>query len=290
MRVQVSARVVPDVLSSWSCLVEHDVVTVTARGAARLRGGHPWVYRRRRGARDEAARRRGARRRRARRDARAPRCGRRALACRCGCSSRDAGDARRGAARGARCAPPTSCDGACCPAADAYRVVHAEADGLPGLVVDRYGDVCVLQTAARAMDAREAEIADAGGARAPARGWWWRATTRRRATSRGCRGGAASCAATGATTRALSRRRQPLRGRRARPTARPAAFSIRRRTTRAPPSTCRAAPRRSTRSPITAASRWRWRAAAPRRCWRSTRRRRRSSARAPTPSATAART
>src|SRR6185312_5965589 len=46
------------------------------------------------------------------------------------------------------------------PGADAYRVVHAEADGLPGLVVDRYADVCVLQTTARAMDAREAEIAD----------------------------------------------------------------------------------------------------------------------------------
>lgn len=46
------------------------------------------------------------------------------------------------------------------PGADAYRVVHAEADALPGLVVDRYGDVCVVQTAARAMDAREAEIAD----------------------------------------------------------------------------------------------------------------------------------
>jgi 23S rRNA (cytosine1962-C5)-methyltransferase len=45
------------------------------------------------------------------------------------------------------------------PGADAYRMVHAEADGLPGLVVDRYGDVCVLQTAARAMDAREAELA-----------------------------------------------------------------------------------------------------------------------------------
>jgi 23S rRNA (cytosine1962-C5)-methyltransferase len=43
--------------------------------------------------------------------------------------------------------------------ADAYRVVHGEADLLPGLVVDRYGDVAVLQTAARAMDAREPEIA-----------------------------------------------------------------------------------------------------------------------------------
>jgi 23S rRNA (cytosine1962-C5)-methyltransferase len=41
---------------------------------------------------------------------------------------------------------------------DAFRVVHGEADLLPGLVVDRYGDVAVLQTTARGMDAREAEI------------------------------------------------------------------------------------------------------------------------------------
>jgi 23S rRNA (cytosine1962-C5)-methyltransferase len=55
------------------------------------------------------------------------------------------------------------------PDADAYRLAHAEADGLPGLIVDRYGDVAVLQTTARAMDAREAElaaiVADVTGAR-----------------------------------------------------------------------------------------------------------------------------
>jgi 23S rRNA (cytosine1962-C5)-methyltransferase len=42
---------------------------------------------------------------------------------------------------------------------DAFRVVHGEADLLPGLVVDRYGDVAVIQTTARAMDAREGELA-----------------------------------------------------------------------------------------------------------------------------------
>jgi 23S rRNA (cytosine1962-C5)-methyltransferase len=42
---------------------------------------------------------------------------------------------------------------------DAFRVVHGEADLLPGLVVDRYGDVAVIQTTARAMDARESELA-----------------------------------------------------------------------------------------------------------------------------------
>ncbi len=33
-----------------------------------------------------------------------------------------------------------------------YRLVHAEADGLPGLVIDRYGDVLVLQVGAAGME------------------------------------------------------------------------------------------------------------------------------------------
>ncbi len=33
-----------------------------------------------------------------------------------------------------------------------HRLVHAEADGLPGLVIDRYGDVAVLQANAAGMD------------------------------------------------------------------------------------------------------------------------------------------
>jgi 23S rRNA (cytosine1962-C5)-methyltransferase len=35
---------------------------------------------------------------------------------------------------------------------DAYRLVHAEGDRLPGLVVDRYGDSFVIQTLTRGMD------------------------------------------------------------------------------------------------------------------------------------------
>jgi 23S rRNA (cytosine1962-C5)-methyltransferase len=42
--------------------------------------------------------------------------------------------------------------------ADAFRVVHGEADGLPGLFVDRYAAAAVIQTTAPAMDTREAEI------------------------------------------------------------------------------------------------------------------------------------
>jgi 23S rRNA (cytosine1962-C5)-methyltransferase len=38
--------------------------------------------------------------------------------------------------------------------ADAYRLVHAEADGVPGLVVDRYGEYLVLQVGVAAVEQR----------------------------------------------------------------------------------------------------------------------------------------
>ncbi len=44
------------------------------------------------------------------------------------------------------------------PATDAYRLVHAEADGLPGLVVDRYGDWLVVQCLTLGMARRRDEI------------------------------------------------------------------------------------------------------------------------------------
>src|SRR4029450_5691769 len=44
---------------------------------------------------------------------------------------------------------------------DAYRVVHAEADLCPGLIVDSYGDAAVLQTTSVAMNAARAGIAAA---------------------------------------------------------------------------------------------------------------------------------
>lgn len=43
---------------------------------------------------------------------------------------------------------------------DAYRLVHGEADLLPGLIVDRYGDAAVIQTATTAMDARKELLAE----------------------------------------------------------------------------------------------------------------------------------
>jgi 23S rRNA (cytosine1962-C5)-methyltransferase len=42
-----------------------------------------------------------------------------------------------------------------------YRLVHAEADGLPGLVVDRFADVCVAQLNTAGMDRLAGEIVSA---------------------------------------------------------------------------------------------------------------------------------
>jgi 23S rRNA (cytosine1962-C5)-methyltransferase len=42
---------------------------------------------------------------------------------------------------------------------DAFRVVHGEADALPGLVVDRYADAAVIQTTSVAMDAIKPALA-----------------------------------------------------------------------------------------------------------------------------------
>ncbi|WP_026869168.1 class I SAM-dependent rRNA methyltransferase [Inquilinus limosus] len=42
-----------------------------------------------------------------------------------------------------------------------YRLVHAEADGLPGLIVDRYGDVLVMQSNTALMDRLEGPLCDA---------------------------------------------------------------------------------------------------------------------------------
>ena len=42
---------------------------------------------------------------------------------------------------------------------DAFRVVHGESDGIPGLLVDRDGDALAMQTLAEATDQRKAELA-----------------------------------------------------------------------------------------------------------------------------------
>lgn len=43
---------------------------------------------------------------------------------------------------------------------DAYRLVHGESDGLPGLVVDRYGDVLVMQVLSAGIERWREPIAD----------------------------------------------------------------------------------------------------------------------------------
>lgn len=43
----------------------------------------------------------------------------------------------------------------------AYRVVFSEADGLPGLVVDRYGDALVVQVSTLGMQQRKADVVEA---------------------------------------------------------------------------------------------------------------------------------
>ncbi len=42
----------------------------------------------------------------------------------------------------------------------AYRLIHGESDFLPGLIVDRYGDVLVMQTLSFGMDCRKERLAD----------------------------------------------------------------------------------------------------------------------------------
>jgi 23S rRNA (cytosine1962-C5)-methyltransferase len=42
-----------------------------------------------------------------------------------------------------------------------YRWVYGEADGLPGLVIDRFGDTCVVQIATAGMQRLKSEIIDA---------------------------------------------------------------------------------------------------------------------------------
>jgi 23S rRNA (cytosine1962-C5)-methyltransferase len=135
----------------------HDVVTVTSRGAARLRGGHPWVYA------EDIARAEAAGDVVRVVDGRGATLGTALWAAGARLPlrllSREAVTLDAGLVE-ARVRAADELRRRMLPGADAYRVVHAEADGLPGIVVDRYADVCVMQTAARAMDAREAEIAD----------------------------------------------------------------------------------------------------------------------------------
>jgi 23S rRNA (cytosine1962-C5)-methyltransferase len=144
---------------------EIGAVTVSARGAARVRGGHPWVYRQdvvRGPAKDARA---GGPSLVEVRDARGKALGVATWAA-------EARIALRVVALGADAAPRDllALVGERFDVArarreslglqrDAVRVVHAESDGLPGLVVDRYADAAVIQTTSVAMNALRDPIA-----------------------------------------------------------------------------------------------------------------------------------
>src|SRR5450631_1540423 len=148
---------------------------VSPRGAARLRAGHPWVYRPDvvRGPAHDAGD--GGPSLVSVEDGRRKRLGWATWAARARLALRMIG-------RGAEPQPPRLTDiveerlGAALKLRlgmgldrDAYRVAHAESDGLPGLVVDRYADAAVLQTTSVAMNAARAEIAEIVRARLDAR-------------------------------------------------------------------------------------------------------------------------
>jgi 23S rRNA (cytosine1962-C5)-methyltransferase len=55
-----------------------------------------------------------------------------------------------------------------------YRLVFGESDGLPGLVLDRYGDILVGQIATRGMDALKKDVADAVRSVLSPKGLFWK--------------------------------------------------------------------------------------------------------------------
>jgi 23S rRNA (cytosine1962-C5)-methyltransferase len=143
------------------------VVTLTDKGAARVRGGLPWVYAADVVVPEEDTTKDVANETVELRDKRGARLGTglwspkspipvRLLGREAVTFDRALLEARLQAALARRRA-----DGyvAGCEDDGAARLVHGEADALPGLVVDRYADVLVLQTTAPAMDRREPELA-----------------------------------------------------------------------------------------------------------------------------------
>jgi 23S rRNA (cytosine1962-C5)-methyltransferase len=131
-------------------------VVVSARGEDRLRSGHPWVYRTdianvRAAAGDIVVVRNG----RGRVLGQALYSDRSQIAIRLLTHGEEAADtallrARLQAAIAFRQSLGLN--------ATAYRVVHGEADLLPSLVVDRYGDYLVVQTLSQGMDALSPDI------------------------------------------------------------------------------------------------------------------------------------
>jgi 23S rRNA (cytosine1962-C5)-methyltransferase len=146
---------------------ELGTVTVSARGAARVRAGHPWVFRQdvARGPAQDA--RAGGPALVEVRDPRGKPLGVATWAAEARLALRMLGTGAPAEALprdllaivGARLEAALARRRALALARDAVRVVHAEADGLPGLVVDRYADAAVIQTTSVAMNAHRDAIA-----------------------------------------------------------------------------------------------------------------------------------
>src|SRR5450432_1338471 len=143
------------------------IVTVSARGAARVRAGHPWVFRQdvvRGPAKDAGA---GGPALVEVRDPRGKPLGRATwaaearLALRLLATGAEAEALPRDllAIVAARFDAALARRRALALPRDAMRIVHAESDGLPGLVVDRYADAAVIQTTSVAMNALRDPIA-----------------------------------------------------------------------------------------------------------------------------------
>jgi 23S rRNA (cytosine1962-C5)-methyltransferase len=146
---------------------ELGTVTVNARGASRVRAGHPWVYRQdiaKGPARDA---RNGGPALVEVKDPRGKALGVATWAAEARLALRMVAVGERAAAEtgsllevvAARLDAALARRRALGLARDAIRVSHAESDGLPGLVIDRYADAAVMQTTSVALDARRDEIA-----------------------------------------------------------------------------------------------------------------------------------
>jgi len=136
--------------------VTHQPVIVSKRGESRVRSGHPWIFR------SDVAR--------------APGAPAGAVVRVLGPTGRPLGFAfssdrseiqLRMIERGETLSPTFLHDRllaarawreTIAPGVEALRIVHGEGDGLPSLVVDRYGEYLVVQTLSQATDGRKAEI------------------------------------------------------------------------------------------------------------------------------------
>src|SRR5262245_4964914 len=119
-------------------------VAVTSKGEARIRSGHPWIFRsdvaEARGAEPGAVVRVHGHRNRP--------LGFAFFSSRSEIRLRmiERGEALSASWLGERLAAAIAWRTQIAAGAEAYRLVHGEGDGLPSLVVDRYGDYLVIQT------------------------------------------------------------------------------------------------------------------------------------------------